>query len=97
MATREAKVESYLHEQVKLKLGGLTRKWESKTHSGVPDRIVFDEGDIIFVEVKTTDGKLSVFQTREHERLRAHGAIVITVYGHTDVDEFIKARLKCRF
>jgi hypothetical protein len=97
MATREAKVETYLHEQVKLKLGGMTRKWESKTHAGVTDRIVFDDGDIIFVEVKTTDGRLSAFQTREHDRLRAHGAMVFTLYGHTDVDEFIKARLRCRF
>ena len=39
MGKRENKVETYLNEQVEL-IGGITRKWVSPGHSGVPDQIV---------------------------------------------------------
>jgi len=39
MGVRENKVEKYLDEQVK-NIGGITRKWISPGHDGVPDRIV---------------------------------------------------------
>ena len=89
MGVRENKVERYLHTQV-VKLGGLTRKWTCPTHSGVPDRIVIVGGSVIFTEVKTVDGKLSVPQQREHGRLREVGASVTTVYGHGGVDALIE-------
>jgi hypothetical protein len=89
MGVRENKVEKYLDEQVK-KLSGLTRKWVSPMHSGVPDRIVIVNGVVWFVEVKVTDGSLSPEQIREHPRLIAVGANVTTVYGRSGVDKFME-------
>jgi len=89
MASRENKVEKYLISEV-LKLGGMTRKWVSPGVNGVPDRIVFLNGKIYFVEVKTVDGVLSSWQEREIARLKSHGANVYVVYGQNGVDDFIK-------
>jgi Holliday junction resolvase-like predicted endonuclease len=94
MGIRENKVEKYLDDEVNF-LGGITRKWVSPGRDGVPDRIVILFGTVWFVEVKTTDGKtdeckLSEVQKREHTRLRAAGANVVTVYGKEGVDEFIR-------
>ena len=89
MGTRENKVETYLRDQVKL-LGGDTRKWVSPGRDGVPDQIVFGFNLIFFCEVKTIDGKFEPSQEREHERLRALGSIVVTVWGNKGVDLLIK-------
>lgn len=89
MGVRENKVEKYLDKEV-VKLGGLTRKWVSPARDGVPDRIVVIFGLIVFVEVKTVDGKLSPTQLREHNRLIDAGAIVKTLYGVGHVDTFIE-------
>lgn len=90
MGVRENKVEKYLDEQVKL-IGGITRKWVSPGHDGVPDRIVIISGKIVFVEVKTLeDGNLESWQAREHDRLRKAGAEVYTVWGEKGVNIFIK-------
>ena len=89
MGVRENKVERYLDEEVVL-LGGLTRKWVSPNQVGVPDRIVFIQGDVWFVEVKTADGRLSPEQIREHQRLKNAGAKVATVYGKNGVDKFME-------
>jgi hypothetical protein len=89
MGTRENKVEKYLADQVK-KRGGITRKWVSPGYDGVPDRIVIIDGNVMFVEVKTVDGKLTPIQVREHDRLTAVGAKVFTVYGEKGVDSFLE-------
>ena len=91
MGVREAKVEKYLDSEI-VKLGGITRKWVSPGRDGVPDRIVILRGVVIFVEVKTEGGTLSVIQKREHDRLRAAGALVHTVWGESGVDDFIKVQ-----
>lgn len=88
MGVRENKVEKYLDSEV-TKLGGITRKWVSPGRDGVPDRVCILEGVVYFVEVKTTCGKLSVVQEREHARIEATGVSVFTVYGHEGVDTFI--------
>ena len=88
MGARENKVEKYLDSEVK-KLGGVTRKWVSPGRDGVPDRIVIIKGTVRFVEVKTSEGKLTVRQQREHDQLRAAGARVHTVYGQSSVDMFL--------
>jgi hypothetical protein len=93
MGVRENKVEKYLDSEVK-KLGGITRKWVSPGRDGVPDRIVILRGAVWFVEVKTSDGKLTQVQMREHDRLRDAGAKVYTVFGEGDIDSFIEV-LKC--
>ena len=89
MGVREAKVERYLDSEVK-RLKGLTRKWVSPGHDGVPDRIVIAPASVVtFVEVKTSDGVVSPVQEREQRRLAAQGVRVTTVYGKKGVDEFI--------
>ena len=93
MGVRENRVEKYLDEQVKF-IGGITRKWVSPGHDGVPDRIVILDGKIIFVEVKTVSGRLSTIQQREHFRLAENGAVIHTVYGTDGVDVLIKELIK---
>lgn len=88
MGARENKVEKYLDNKVKQR-GGLTRKWVSPGRDGVPDRICILNGSVCFVEVKTTEGKLTSTQEREHQRLRDAGAQVFVVYGEKDVDNFL--------
>jgi len=88
MGTRENKVERHLNASVE-EIGGVTRKWVSPGRDGVPDRIVIYKGRVVFVEVKTTDGKLSPCQVREHKRLRFAGADVVTVYGEEEVNDLI--------
>tara|TARA_R110000737_G_scaffold230712_2_gene244219 strand:- start:3125 stop:3508 length:384 start_codon:yes stop_codon:yes gene_type:complete len=94
MGVRENKVEKYLDKEVQ-KLGGITRKWVSPGRDGVPDRIVIIKGKVFFVEVKTTDGKLSDVQCRECNRLDKAGADVTVVYGDDGVDWFI-ARVRSK-
>lgn len=93
MGVRERKVEHYLDKQV-TDLGGLTRKWVSTGRDGVPDRIVIHKGNVFFVEIKTIDGKLSVMQAREHDRLINKGAHVSVVFGEEGVDVFIAEMCK---
>lgn len=92
MGVRERKVERYLDKKV-TDAGGLTRKWVSTGRDGVPDRIAIHRGNVFFVEVKTIDGKLSVMQEREHQRLIDKGANVSVVYGEEGVDIFIHEML----
>jgi len=89
MGIRENKVERYLDDEIK-KLGGITRKWVSPGRDGAPDRIIIIRGTVIFVEVKTVDGKLSRAQEREHNRLHNAGAVVRTVFGEAHVDTLVK-------
>ena len=88
MGVRENKVERFLDSEI-MKLGGITRKWVSPGVNGVPDRIVIVKGHVWFVEVKTVDGKLSPWQSRELDRLKSHGANVAVVYGERGVKDFI--------
>ena len=89
MGVRENKVERHLDLKVK-SIGGITRKWISPGHDGVPDRIVIFNSIVWFVEVKTIDGEFEPSQPREHKRLRDCGANVVTVYGERGVDRFVK-------
>ena len=89
MGVRENKVEKYLDAEV-TKLGGLTRKWVCPGHDGVPDRIVILHGRVVFVEVKTVEGRLSNAQVREHARLKGVEALVVTVSGSAEVDKLVK-------
>jgi len=86
---KESQVEKYLHKKIE-ELGGTTRKFTSPGRVGVPDRICFlPNGRVIFVEVKTNSGKLSVRQEREIEQLRSFGAECRVVRGHNGVDLFV--------
>lgn len=90
MARAENRVEKYLHERFK-QLGGTTRKWTSPGRDGVPDRICFLPGNhIVFVEVKTMHGRLTLRQEREMNTLRHLGCDCHVVYGTEGVDELMK-------
>jgi hypothetical protein len=72
MGVREGAIEKYLKEEVE-KVGGMTRKWVSPGHKGVPDQIVFHNECVYFVETKTQDGVTSPSQEREIDRLLEMG------------------------
>lgn len=77
----EKEVEAILVKEMRL-IGGRAYKWVSPGNTGVPDRIVmFPDGLIEFVEMKTEDGKLSDTQRTQIRRLRDLGHDVSVVYG----------------
>ena len=86
----EKDVEAHLRNEV-LKLGGKAYKFVSPANRSVPDRIIIMPGGrVIFVEVKTTKGKLTKGQEREIKFLADMGCSVFTVYGKKEVDEIIR-------
>lgn len=70
--------------------GGLSFKWTSPGLRGVPDRIViWPEGRVDFVEIKTRTGKLSVGQAAIQRRLRDQNANVFTLYGTDGILKYV--------
>jgi hypothetical protein len=86
---REKEVEQYLIRRVR-EAGGLTRKFVSPGHRGVPDRIVIYMGHVNFVELKAPGKLLRADQVREHKKLRDAGALVWTIDSKDRVDYFIE-------
>lgn len=105
MGVRENKVENHLKDQVEEQLGGISRKWVSPGRVGVPDQIAIiplsnseahalvDKGLIralvVAPEIKTSDGKVTEPQKREHARLQRAGLDTAVLYGEDDVDAWI--------
>lgn len=86
----ESTIERRLVNGIK-NAGGVAWKFVSPGHSGVPDRIVMlPGGKIIFVELKTKTGALTPLQIETHNRLRALGVEVRTLYGKDYVDSFLE-------
>lgn len=91
IAKREAALEARFAQQVKNQ-GGMSRKFVSPGHRGVPDRLVIWPGNHIhFVELKTEMGDLSPQQTLEQERLRDFGCQVFTLHGGAEVNSYLNA------
>lgn len=90
MGTAEAKIEKYLVKEVK-RLGGFTRKYISPGVRGVPDRIVFFPGQVVFVEVKTEIGVLSKLQQLEIARLHKYRIPVVVLKSKKEVDKCLEA------
>ena len=87
---KERDVEVLLREGVK-QLGGKAYKWVSPGNSGVPDRIVILPGGIIhFVEIKQENGCMSNLQFVQQEKLRALGAVAVTLYGASAVRYYLE-------
>ena len=86
---REKIVEHYLIQEVE-KRGGFTRKYTSPGRRGVPDRIVFLPGKVIFVECKTPAGRLSGLQKNEIKRIEALGIPVMVVEHPLGVDHLME-------
>jgi len=87
---RESKVEAYLKKRVK-EVGGISRKFVSPGHIGVPDQIVILSGTVFFVEVKAPGEKLRDTQKREHKKFNSAGAQVLTISDMEMVDNFLHA------
>ncbi|MCC8075733.1 MAG: VRR-NUC domain-containing protein [Clostridiales bacterium] len=91
MSMTEKTVERRLTDGVR-RQGGLCYKFVSPGNDGVPDRIIVTPaGEVWFVELKTTVGRLSARQKLQISRLQANHANVAVLYGAEDVDRFLKA------
>lgn len=89
MRTIEKDIERWLGNQLK-KLGCIYMKFVSPGNDGVPDRIVIlPGGGVIFIELKSTQGKLMANQRVQISRLRKQGALVFVVTGKTDAKLFV--------
>jgi hypothetical protein len=86
----EKEIEKHLNNLVK-KSKGLSYKWIS-TVTGVPDRIVFLNNSVYFVELKTATGKLSPRQEIVFDDIGEQGYPVHILRSKEDVDDFIKTQ-----
>lgn len=82
---KERDVERALVEHIR-KLGGEIRKVVFPGHSGAPDRVVlFPDGELTWVELKSPLGSVAPHQAREHARFRALGQTVLVLRSVTDI------------
>lgn len=89
MRTIEKDIERWLGNQLK-KLGCIYMKFVSPGNDGVPDRIVvLPGGSVIFLELKSTQGKLMANQRVQISRLRKQGASVFVLTGKLDAKLFV--------
>ncbi|NCC68899.1 MAG: VRR-NUC domain-containing protein [Clostridia bacterium] len=59
--------------------------------NGMPDRLVLLPGErCVWVELKTTGGKLSELQRYQHAQLRKAGQRVVTLWTTQQVDRFVE-------
>jgi len=85
----EKEIERRMCEMVR-KRGGLSYKFLSPGHPGVPDRIVIlPDATVWFVELKTTIGILSNIQKWQVSQLEKQGANVRVIRGWEAAKEFV--------
>lgn len=86
---KEKKIEEYLRNEIK-KIGGTAYKFVSPGNNGVPDRLVLlPKGNMIFVELKSENGKLTKLQELQIKKLNSLGNEVWIINSKKGVDEFI--------
>ena len=86
----EKSVEKSLRLKLK-KMGCLFYKFVSPGTAGVPDRIcITPSGQVIFVELKTTRGRLRPEQIVQIRNLEKNNARTYVIYGPDNVDTFIR-------
>ena len=86
--TREKDVEQRLVKKIKAR-GGLCLKWTSPGTTGVPDRLVFFQGQVIPVELKSPTGSLSPRQTLVISQIHTCGVKTWVLSSFEEVDEFV--------
>ena len=86
---RESAIEAALVKQVE-KIGGQCWKWNS-TRRGVPDRIVFYRGQVVFVELKAPGAVPTAQQKHVHELLRMQGMDVLVIDTIDGVIKFVNS------
>lgn len=84
----ESRIEKIFTDTVK-RTGGRAYKWVSPGNAGVPDRIVIFPGKRpVFVELKTSRGRLTKLQETQLKRLAGLGQEVEVLYGLAGVAKF---------
>lgn len=87
----EKEIEKKMIDGIR-KMGGRAYKWVSPGNNGVPDRIVIlPGGRIIFVELKTSTGRLSKLQKMQTTMLSRMGCDVRVLYGEDGVQTFLES------
>ncbi|RYF54992.1 MAG: VRR-NUC domain-containing protein [Comamonadaceae bacterium] len=87
---RESAVEKELVARVEA-IGGQAYKFTSLGRRGVPDRLVLLPGRAPeFVELKRKGQKAKPHQVREHERMRAAGAVVHIIDDEAGIDRLLE-------
>lgn len=87
---KESTIEQYLRRVVKAR-GGLCLKFVSPGAPGVPDRVVITPaGRTVYVELKTTTGRLSKAQKWQIAEMRKRKADVRVLYGLDGVLRFLE-------
>lgn len=84
----EKDIEQHLRKEV-IKAGGICKKWVCPGHAGVPDRIVFLNGQVWFIELKSPTGRISKLQKEFHKDLRKHTDNLLVISSKELVDGFI--------
>ena len=92
----ERDVEKHLRNEV-LRLGGLIRKYTSPGVQGVPDRIVFHQGRVYFVELKREGGIVSAQQRHEMLRMTRQGIDTCVCMGIDGVNIFVEEHIVKNF
>lgn len=87
----ESKVESYFKLQIARQLGATSWKFSSPNRRGVSDQIMICDSIVIFVEMKRQTGKISPKQESFYKTVVKHDGLCCFVFGHSGVDQFIKA------
>ena len=95
---RERDIERYLVKQVQA-LGGEVRKVQWIGRRGAPDRLVmlplhgrggrWSSCRTIWVELKAPGRKATVYQMREHKRMRGMGQVVLVIDSIEGVEELL--------
>ena len=70
---RESEIERHFVWTVE-RMGGITYKFTSPAHRGVPDRIIMAGGKVLFLELKQAGKQPTPLQMREMENINAHSA-----------------------
>lgn len=87
----ESDIESIFRVAVR-RAGGIPIKVIATT-AGIPDRcVVWGDGRVQFVELKTTTGALEPIQRVMHARFAEHHAPVAVLYGAAEVRDWAARR-----
>ena len=89
---REREIEKYLVQEIK-KYSGVCWKWTGT--SGAPDRIIFINNRVFFVELKNEKGTVSPLQKLIHRKMANLGFIVHVLNSKEAVDKFIMEEITC--
>ena len=86
---RERNIENYLRHHL-MEMGLKCIKFIPDHVNGMPDRLVLLPGrQVLWVELKTDNGKLSEIQRYQHEILRGLGQEVVVVWNKEEANRLL--------